>query len=551
MEFVMEDKKKKIKKLKRRSIARQIFRIILFSHFIALLMVIFVTRFYMLNETMSDANDIANVALEGSVQIIDDVISDLDKPMDENALSIVSDNLERLCETTDIDYMFLYTIDKEGAIHHLLCAAGNDEDEKIIQEKYGHGFVEKRDLYSTESLIYYGTPKDTDIGDNFDLVMNEQGIFFSFFQGVYGENGEIKGILRADYGVYRIIDVVFRKFAFYVVIIMVSFITTTILAVSLLRHRVVRPLKKVSKGMQLFTESKEIVSVEMKSKFLNEITDIRDSFDGMQKEITSYMDDIESLTREKVQTQTQMDIARRIQLGIVPEEMSFNRNGAFVYAASKPAIDVGGDFYDIFDLDGRNICVIEADISGKGISAALFMMMTRSMLREKIKSDKNISHALSQVNNDVCSSNPELMFATVFVLILDTLTGEIVYCNAGHNPPVLFAGDEVKELEVDPNVVVGFEGDSTFTSGSLKLKNGEGLYIYTDGVTEAINTSDEQFTIKRVEDTIKASSKESPELIIKTITDNLNDFAKGKDQFDDITQIAILYKDSGQASESI
>ena len=125
----------------------------------------------------------------------------------------------------------------------------------------------------------------------------------------------------------------------------------------------------------------------------------------------------------------------------VPEEMSFNRNGAFVYAASKPAIDVGGDFYDIFDLDGRNICVIEADISGKGISAALFMMMTRSMLREKIKSDKNISHALSQVNNDVCSSNPELMFATVFVLILDTLTGEIVYCNAGHNPPVLFAGD--------------------------------------------------------------------------------------------------------------
>ena len=81
------------------------------------------------------------------------------------------------------------------------------------------------------------------------------------------------------------------------------------------------------------------------------------------------------------------------------------------------------------------------------------------------------------------------MFATVFALILDTVTGEIVYCNAGHNPPVFFAGDEVKELEVEPNVVVGFEGDSTFTSGSLKLNDGEGIYIYTDGVTEAINTS--------------------------------------------------------------
>lgn len=539
--------KKKEKKKKRKSLTRQIIHIIIAAHFIAIALVLFISRFYLINETFDDATEIADVALDGAVQVVEALNMDYTKSLDPEVNAAIRESFTRFCKRAEIAYLYLYTIDKSGNILHLASASGIPENDERVRELYGNGQTENRELTDYENYLMYGG----DIANNSDLIVNDLGYFFSGYMGLYDDDGNLEGILRADYDLSKLFGKMLQKIIAYLLVGVISFIITTISSVVRLRHDVVNPVKSLSKNMTKFTGTKEIVTLENKSKYLNEITDIESSFDTMQKEIKSYMDDIESLTRDKVQTQTQVDIARRIQLGIVPETSNYIKNHSYVYATSKPAIDVGGDFYDIFELDKRNICIVEADVSGKGISAALFMMMMRSIIREKIKSDKDLSRALSEVNLDVCSSNPELMFATVFALILDTLTGEIVYCNAGHNPPVFFDGAKAKELEVEPNVVVGFEGNSTFTSGSMKLKDGEGLYIYTDGVTEAINTSDEQFTIKRVEDTIKTSSKESPELIIKTITDNLNDFAKGKDQFDDITQIAILYKDSGQASESI
>ena len=256
---------------------------------------------------------------------------------------------------------------------------------------------------------------------------------------------------------------------------------------------------------------------------------------------------------DKAQSQTQLDVARKIQEGIVPGEYGLYSPGYEIFGCAHPAKEVGGDFYDVFKLDENRICTVVGDVSGKGISAALFMVMVKTSIREIIKAGGGIAEALNRVNDDICHSNPENMFATVFAAVLDTESGLVRFANAGHNPP-LIVRDRSEYIEPDPGMALGLFEGADITEEEIRLFDGDAMIIYTDGVTEAVNSGKEQYGEERLRAvaeniSIGGESINTAGELVNEIVRSVNTFAGEEEQFDDITCVALLFSARGASHD--
>lgn len=211
----------------------------------------------------------------------------------------------------------------------------------------------------------------------------------------------------------------------------------------------------------------------------------------MAGDISNYINNIEQLTKERVETNVQLEIVRRIQHGLVPEKTELNSKNFTVSAVTKPAKKVGGDFYDCFQKDDDTLCIMIGDISGKGISAAIFMSMTKTMIREKLMAGLSPAETLNYVNDEICKQNPENIFATTFIAVLHAKTGELCYANAGHTWPLLL-NDNPDFMETDNGIAIGLFEDAGIKDYSLHLSKNQGIMLYTDGITDA-NKADKTF----------------------------------------------------------
>jgi len=245
-----------------------------------------------------------------------------------------------------------------------------------------------------------------------------------------------------------------------------------------------------------------------------------------------------------------LEAAAQIQANILPHATPFFPNRPQVEVAAKvtPARQVGGDFFDAFVLDKRTICIAIGDVSGKGIPAALFMIRAITLLRLQVS---NLNYAyvralgatLESINRNLCESNERGMFVTLFVGLLDLDTGELVYANGGHNPPLIQRqGRSFEPIDVPPGMLLGVVSETDYTTASITLQPGDRLVAYTDGVTEARNHSAEFFGEAR---TLGVLDRLSPDASAQTILDTLQravfDFAGGESQSDDITILTLRY----------
>jgi serine phosphatase RsbU (regulator of sigma subunit) len=241
-----------------------------------------------------------------------------------------------------------------------------------------------------------------------------------------------------------------------------------------------------------------------------------------------------------------LDLAREIQMGMIPTDFALPefKEEVDIYATMIPALEVGGDLYDFFPLDKDRICFIIGDVSGKGIPAALFMATARTAFKiSAIASPESTALTMGRVNQFLCESNVQQMFVTAFAGILDLRTGEIEYADAGHEPPFIRqVSGAAREVDKVGGLVLGFLPDYKFTSGTLKLNPGETFVLYTDGVTEAMNMTREQYGAKAIERAISISEEGAgSEQIIKTLLNDMHGFVGGAHQSDDITILAIKY----------
>ncbi len=243
--------------------------------------------------------------------------------------------------------------------------------------------------------------------------------------------------------------------------------------------------------------------------------------------------------------QSDLKVAREIQETILPKVFDpFPTEKTFdIYAYMNAAKYVGGDFYDFFTIDEDRLGFVIADVSGKGVPAAIFMAISRTVIRAIAISENSAAMCLKRANEILCKESVNDMFVTVFYGILNIHTGMVTYSNGGHNPPVLMSHDKtVSFVPLTGDRILGAMEDSTYHEKELHLSPGDSLFLYTDGITEAKNKSNELFGEKRLLDACLEMSGGSSKDIVDHITKTVGDFVLGAVQSDDITLLTISYK---------
>jgi len=253
----------------------------------------------------------------------------------------------------------------------------------------------------------------------------------------------------------------------------------------------------------------------------------------------------DSMVTERERIGTELNIATQIQEAMLPRVFpAFPQYRQFdIHASMKPAKEVGGDFYDFFMVDESHLAIIVADVSGKGIPAALYMMIGKTLIKVQTKSDPDLAAVFEKVNRLLCESNSMELFITAFEGILDLRTGELVFVNAGHELPFITRDDAFAPEKIRHGFVLAGLEETRYHTGRLVLKPGDKLFQYTDGVTEATNGELQLFGMERLTESLNRHISGSPAEIIKGVHDDIDAFVGSAPQFDDITMLCLEFKE--------
>ena len=267
----------------------------------------------------------------------------------------------------------------------------------------------------------------------------------------------------------------------------------------------------------------------------------------------NYIENLTRITAEKERIKAELSIAASIQLNMMPTTFPAfpDRNEFDIYATVEPAKEVGGDFYDFFLIDEDHLAMVVADVSGKGIPAALFMMTAKTMIKTQMRLQPDPKQVLMDVNAALYENNADNMFVTAWLGILDIRTGELTYADAGHERLLLFHGGEWEVLQKQNGVVLGvfstedltsMPGKSAFQNCTLHLDPGDAIFQYTDGVTEATNGRQQLFGESRLLNAANSASFRTPYELMKHVHDAIDDFVGDAPQFDDMTMLCLTMK---------
>ena len=324
-------------------------------------------------------------------------------------------------------------------------------------------------------------------------------------------------------------------------------ITLSVICLALILVFVLRPLKKVQNSIRTYEQTKDSETVTAGLAMIrshNEIGHLAEDVSEMIREIDSHMEKIQTITAEKERISTELTLATRIQADMLPNIYpAFPDRSEFdIYASMDPARAVGGDFYDFFLVDDDHLCMVMADVSGKGIPAALFMMVSKIILANNTMMGLSPAQILTDTNTAICDHNQEEMFVTVWLGILEISTGKLTAANAGHEYPVLKRPDGRFELYKDKHgfVIGGMEGVK-YKEYELTLDPGSKLFLYTDGVPEATDGEGRMFGSERMLDALNAYSDAAPEQILRNVRAAVDGFVQEAEQFDDLTMLCLEY----------
>lgn len=276
----------------------------------------------------------------------------------------------------------------------------------------------------------------------------------------------------------------------------------------------------------------------------DEIQQLGDTFNRMAADLSAHIRQLTETTAAKERIQSELKLATDIQASLLPRIFPPfpDRDDIELYALMEPAKEVGGDFYDFFFLDDHRICLVIGDVSDKGVPAALYMMVAKTLLKSEALRDTSPAEILERVNSILALDNETSMFVTVFCAILDTDNGALSCANAGHLPPVfLKPGEAAVYHRFNPGFVLGPMPGISYQTEQLTLQPGDLFLLYTDGVNEAVDPDKNEFGEQRLLDCVNKTGAGQPEAIIHAIRTEVLEFANGAPQSDDITMLAIRY----------
>lgn len=250
----------------------------------------------------------------------------------------------------------------------------------------------------------------------------------------------------------------------------------------------------------------------------------------------------ELLEKSQHRMETELDIARSLQGAMLPQRMPKHPSYSG-RAIMRPARELGGDFYDFFIIGEDEIGLVIADVSGKGVPAAFFMAISRTVLQASARERRSAGECLAETNSILCEQNPLEMFVTVFYGILNLRTGVLNYANGGHNPPVVVREDgEVTQLPQTGGMAMGIMAGLTYQEGAVSLSAGDTLFLYTDGISEAMDGEGHEFTVERLLTSLSDSHRQSLDIVVSSVTEAVSDFVGDAPQHDDMTYLVVRYK---------
>ena len=372
---------------------------------------------------------------------------------------------------------------------------------------------------------------------------------------VLHEDGTLAGYVMADISMNEVMSIR-QNFLMALGGLMVA-ITVTFLVLFLIfiRRRVVRPINQLTQATGEFIQSNESELASGTAKVNvppihtgDEVEQLADAFREMEQDMISYIQSFVKITAEKERIGAELNVATQIQADMLPRIFpAFPGREEFdIYATMTPAREVGGDFYDFFLVDDDHLAVVIADVSGKGVPAALFMVIAKTIIKNHAQNKETPSEVFTQTNEQLCEGNDAGLFVTAWMGVLEISTGQFTYVNAGHNPPLLLRkGESFEWLKSRPGfVLAGMEG-VRYRENTIQLNPGDRLYLYTDGVTEATNGAQELFGEERLQNALNEALDLPVQQLLKRIKECIDAFVGEAEQFDDITMLGLEYRQKG------
>jgi serine phosphatase RsbU (regulator of sigma subunit) len=315
--------------------------------------------------------------------------------------------------------------------------------------------------------------------------------------------------------------------------------------------KITDPIRQLEHDVNVISTGNLKQRVEVSSE--DEIGSLAASFNNMADSLEKYIADVKEMTAKEERMAADMALAKQIQAAMLPknfEEFTEGRNFE-LHASMKPAKDVGGDFYDFFMIDDTHLALAIADVSGKGVPAALFMARAMTSLRMRSLAGGSLSQIMSDVNDAMCERNDEGLFVTIWMAVIDLETGRGLASNAGHENPVLRrAGGSYRVVNYKHSIFIGAMQGMPFEEHSFQLKAGDSIFVYTDGVAEA-KREEKLFGTTRLTRTLNRDPDADPVQVIRNVDEAILEFTAGEEQFDDITMLCVKYlgPDSAESPE--
>ena len=369
-------------------------------------------------------------------------------------------------------------------------------------------------------------------------AFNFNGIDYLRF-GQYMDNGWLLSIQIPEREIFAEVEKRNERFSLLFIIV---FVLMLLLGWFLISMLVNVPLIKLTNDVRRIAHGDLDAKVKINSK--DEMGMLADVFNKMTGDLKQYIKEKTEERTEKERITAELNVAAAIQSSMLPYVCPpFSERDDFdLYASMIPAKEVCGDFYDFFFIDKNNLVILIADVSGKGVPAALFMVIAKTLIKN-CSSCRTPKTVFDSVNKKLCESNETGMFVTAFIGFYNLPTGKLTYVNAGHNPPLLKKKNgSFKYIDTKPCIILGFINDAKYFEEEIILESGDTLFLYTDGVTEAMNKTQQLFGEQKLLDTIEKNSSLSLKKLLSAIKNEVNNFAQGAQQADDITMLALRIK---------
>ena len=364
------------------------------------------------------------------------------------------------------------------------------------------------------------------------------------------ESGKYTVMMCVDEKLNSVVSMTSIFLVQFIIVLIIITILAAFIGMRRMRKAAVIPINKMAKAATAYGSETERKVGERHFDNLHietgdELQQLAEALSGMEEDIEAYMTDLTRVTAEKERIETELSLAAKIQKSMLIEDFPVfpDRNEFDIYATMEPAKEVGGDFYDMILVDDDHLAIEIADVSGKGVPAALFMMASKIMILEKVKSGLTPAEVLRQVNDNISENNEQEMFVTVWLGILEISTGKLTAANAGHEFPIVIRKDGTAELIRDKHgFVIGGMSGMVYTDYDIMLEHGDSIFVYTDGVTEATNANNELFGLDRTLVAAGSCGKNpQPVEVLKTVHGKIGDFVEDAEQFDDLTMLCMKY----------